>query len=286
MKKTGMVLAGMVLASSINVEAAISPFYQKNKFTTIRNGEFSSQTENRRYDFRVEIIGEEEGVKSERIKNGVPFVSARPEERYAVRLYNPLPVRVAVNLTIDGLNTISGKPSGISDGSKWMIDPYSYVTIRGWQVNDGESRRFFFTEKSRTYAAWRGEKLNRDISVNCGVIGAAYFWNKDELQQYFDANPTVICTMNNTPRKCGVESLASPLFGGAADSAQGIRREEAKEKAGTGMGEREYHPTHYVDFRFNTGMYKPAQAMVIYYDFALVTSPNPFPGLSYAPEMD
>ena len=56
--------------------------------------------------------------------------------------------------------------------------------------------------------------------------------------------------------------------------------------AGTGMGDRESHPTINVEFHYDTGMYSLASAVVIYYDFARPTPmPNPFPEPGYAPEM-
>jgi hypothetical protein len=174
-----------------------------------------------------------------------------------------------------------------------MIDPYSTITVRGWQVNEGDARRFFFTEKPKTYAAWRGDQLNKDLAVNCGVIGAAFFWNKKELQDYFDQNPQYVNTRPvPCPMSLGQGVNGSPMMEkmasmpSAAEDKMGRREmDQAKEKAGTGMGEREYHPTQYVDFHYDAGMYKAADAVVLFYDFAPETRPNPFPGLSYAPEM-
>jgi hypothetical protein len=56
-----------------------------------------------------------------------------------------------------------------------------------------------------------------------------------------------------------------------------------QEQAGTGMGERESNPTFEVAFNYDSGMYSPDQAVVIYYDFA--QTPNPFPAQDFAPEM-
>jgi hypothetical protein len=136
--------------------------------------------------------------------------------------------------------------------------------------------------------------MQKDLSVNCGVIGAAYFWNKRELQNYYDQHPTTIYT-RQTYRGCELKSRADaaggkeyeaasngPLF----DKSRNMRKApEENQQAGTGMGERESHSTQLVDFRYDTGMYKLTQAIVIYYDFAKPNVPNPFPDLSYAPEM-
>jgi hypothetical protein len=39
-----------------------------------------------------------------------------------------------------------------------------------------------------------------------------------------------------------------------------------------------------VAFDYDAGMYSVDQALVIYYDFAKVPGPNPFPALGFAPE--
>ncbi len=251
------------------------------------------------YGFRMEIVSDLEGLKPESSKDGYPYISAARDERYSVRLYNPLPVRVAVNLTVDGLNAITGQPSGMEDGQKWMIDPYSSITIPGWQVSGGEARRFFFTGKHRSYAKWRGDRMGKDLAANCGVIGAAYFWNQGELDAYYDAHPQY--SYHNTHRPLALEgyraerdekSLEAPACEsmavpqcpmGAPERA--VKVHKSKEQAGTGMGERESNPTIQVAFTYDTGMYQPSQAVVIFYGFVERPIPNPFPAVSYAPEM-
>jgi len=240
--------------------------------------------------FRLELISDQEGVKPESFRHGKPFVTATPDERYAVRLYNPLPVRVAVNLTVDGLNSITGKPSGIADGEKWMIDPYGTLTLRGWQVNGEESRRFFFTAKPKSYAKWAGDRMGKDLSANCGVIGAAFFWSQQELDAYYEAHAQVRdtrlrCSPAASMNGVRLQDVASESLAGAAPAPLLAKEAEKKEKAGTGMGERESNPTVQVAFNYDRGMYKAKEAVVIYYDFAPETTPNPFPALSYAPEM-
>ena len=207
-------------------------------------------------------------------------------------------MRVAVNLTVDGLNSISGKASGISDGQKWMIEPYSSITIPGWQISGGESRRFFFTEKPKSYAKWRGDVTGKDLSANCGVIGAAYFWNQQDLDDYYDNHPLYRNSqayMRYPEARVKKYSMFSadgamanaPSAAGMSDDFSSMKSAMPSapppEQAGTGMGESESHPTTEVAFNYNTGMYSLDQAVVIYYDFA--QAPNPFPEQGYAPEM-
>lgn len=301
MRYTKLLMVAVLALASTQAQAAIKDYRVKCRLAINQDGRILHETRHQNYGFRVEIVADSDGILSETSKNGYPFLTAVKDERYSVRIYNPLPVRVAMNLTVDGLNSITGKPSGISDGSKWMIDPQSWITIPGWQVNGGEARRFYFTDKPKSYAKWRGDQLGRDLEANCGVIGAAFFWNQMELDQYFDDHPIYRMTQHYTPYAVPESSMdgAAPAAPCPMEKAKKSEAElnenraldkdladtEAQQQAGTGMGERESHPTYEVSFNYDAGMYSLSQALVIYYDFAKISSPNPFPGVQYAPEM-
>ncbi len=283
-----LLLAGLMVFTVSSAQAALKDFKVQYQGAVVVDDRLVHETRRQNYGFRVEVVNDSEGVKPETDQNGRPFVAAVPGERYSVRLYNPLPVRVAVNLTVDGLNSITGQPSGIADGEKWMIEPYSSITIPGWQVSGGEARRFFFTEKPKSYAKWRGDETGEDLSANCGVIGAAYFWSQEELNQYYDSHP--IYRYTKRPYLCPApraktESKMMEAPASAAGEAMDLSAPESQPQAGTGMGERESNPTIQVAFDFDRGMYSPSQAVIIYYDFTKARSPNPFPAERYSPEM-
>jgi len=231
------------------------------------------------YGFQLQVLGADDRVKPECDLEGDRKVTAKAGERYTIRVYNPLPVRAAVNLTVDGVNTIDGKPCGVEDGSRWMVEPMSWITIRGWQVNGGEARRFYFTNAKRSYAAWRGAALKKDLTANCGVIGAAFFWNRAELASWQQEQARMRCDRMARRNASGASCAMK------ADMAQLAAPAAAKEKAGTGMGERETHLVRAVEFRGDAGMFDPKNALVLYYGFEEPTRPNPFPALSYAPEV-
>lgn len=231
----------------------------------------------RQYSFKMEIIGDQTGKFTEIPTGDAATIYVPKNERYAVRLTNPLPVRAAVNLTIDGLNSISGKPCGIFDGDKWIIEPFSFIIIKGWQVNAETSRRFFFTDKSKSYASWRSQKIGTDLSLNCGVIGAAFFWNNEELRRYFRQQRKPMG--NKTTSQQGLDIRASE------SNSPSEATEPMKNQAGTGMGEREEHPVQPVEFKPDTGMMSVDDALLIYTEFTAQRHPQAFPGLSFAPEM-
>ena len=89
--------------------------------------------------------------------------------RYAIQLRNPFGVRVAVALSVDGLNTIDARQTTAADARKWVLDPYETVTISGWQTSRTEARRFEFTTEERSY----GQALGK--TANFGVISAVFF---------------------------------------------------------------------------------------------------------------
>ena len=97
------------------------------------------------------------------------YVEALKGREYAIRLHNPYDVRVAVALSVDGLNTIDARQTTAADARKWVLDPYQTVTISGWQTSQTEARRFEFTTEARSY----GQALG--ATANLGVISAAFF---------------------------------------------------------------------------------------------------------------
>jgi hypothetical protein len=97
------------------------------------------------------------------------YVEARKGREYAIRLRNPYPVRVAVALSVDGLNTIDARETTATEARKWVLGPYETVTISGWQTSQLEARRFEFTTEERSY----GQALGK--TANLGVISAVFF---------------------------------------------------------------------------------------------------------------
>jgi hypothetical protein len=100
---------------------------------------------------------------------GRRYVEASEGAEYELRIRNPLPVRVAVALSVDGLNTIDARRSSSWDSSKWLIEPYQTIRVSGWQMSSSRARRFYFTTERDSYAA----KLGR--ASDLGVISAVFY---------------------------------------------------------------------------------------------------------------
>jgi len=101
--------------------------------------------------------------------SGIRYIEALKGKEYAIRLHNPLDVRVAVALSVDGLNTIDARRTTAATARKWVIGPHETITISGWQTSMAQARRFFFTSEERSYAQRLGQP------ENLGVISAVFF---------------------------------------------------------------------------------------------------------------
>ncbi len=174
------------------------------------------------------------------------YVEAHKGREYAIRLRNPYPVRVAVALSVDGLNTIDARETTAAAARKWVIDPYETIVISGWQTSRTEARRFEFTTEEKSY----GQALGK--TANLGVIAAVFF--KERAVTYLQESP------KNQTRRQPAPSASAP------ESAVGAREESrAKDEyAATGMGRRTGHAIEQVWLNLEDA---PAQVVNIRYEF-------------------
>src|ERR1041385_6161565 len=118
--------------------------------------------------FEMDVL--EDGLPvAEYAARGKTYTAAIKGAEYELRLRNSSPDRVAVALSVDGLNTIDARHTSAWNASKWVIEPYQTITISGWQMSSERARRFYFTNESDSYGAKLGQ------TANLGVISAVFF---------------------------------------------------------------------------------------------------------------
>jgi hypothetical protein len=100
---------------------------------------------------------------------GRTYVQAERGREYAVRLSNRTGERVAVALTVDGLNSIDARRTSAREATKWILEPWESIVLEGWQTSGSTARRFFFTSEERSYGAWLGK------TEDLGIVSAAFF---------------------------------------------------------------------------------------------------------------
>jgi hypothetical protein len=186
------------------------------------------------------------GVPQRRIAHqGRWYVEAMKGREYAIQLRNPYGVRVAVALSVDGLNSIDARQTSASEARKWVLDPYETVTISGWQTSRTEARRFEFTTEERSY----GQALGK--TGNFGVISAVFF--KERVPE--------VQTLDESVRMRAPQPSAAPAA--PADRRQDSAK-RAEEYAATGMGRRTDHAVTQVRLELED---VPAHSVNIRYEF-------------------
>jgi hypothetical protein len=189
---------------------------------------------------------------------GTRFVEALKGKEYAVRLHNPFDVRVAVALSVDGLNTIDARHTTAAAGRKWVIGPHETIVISGWQTSMAQARRFFFTSEERSYAGRLGQP------DNMGMISAVFFRERAPV-----VAPLTLAQAGGAAHRDASKDApapaAAPDRGAAGNSAKtessAVNRDEL---AATGIGERTDHPVAMVHLDLED---RPAASIDIRYEY-------------------
>jgi hypothetical protein len=178
------------------------------------------------------------------------YVEALKGREYAIRLRNPYGVRVAVALSVDGLNSIDARQTTASGARKWVLDPHETVIISGWQTSQSEARRFEFTTEEHSY----GQALGK--TANLGVISAVFFRER----------VPVILSRDSARQEAGpAPPAAAPERSAAAESSTaGLAKRADEEYAATGMGRRTNHAVTQVSLELENAA---AHSVNIRYEF-------------------
>ena len=211
---------------------------------------------------------------------GRVYVEAIEGEEYALRLSNPLPVRVAVALSVDGLNTIDARRTTARDASKWVIPPYGSITVSGWQMSSTRARRFYFTNERDSYA----NRIGR--ATDLGVITAVFFRERRERTEIVPPSPRPLESKTrdverHSDAKGSAQSNAPSVGGESSASNRGrvIAPDKDDEYAATGIGRSVGNDVWRVEMDLES---QPVADVTIRYEFrdALVrlgVLPRPFP---------
>ncbi len=218
---------------------------------------------------------------------GKSYVEALAGAEYEVRIHNPLPYRVAVALSVDGLNSIDARHTTAWNASKWVIEPYGTINISGWQMSSERARRFYFTSERDSYGAKLGQ------TSNLGVVSAVFFRERRSYPVPIAPPPRPRPIYEEDGRRKGAEA---PTAGSSAESsvesADKTRTQDSAalgrgqavpqpddEYAATGIGRSVHNDVRWVNMELDS---RPAGEVVIRYEYypALVrlgVLPRPYP---------
>jgi len=102
--------------------------------------------------------------------NGKLFVEARPNQEYSIRIKNNTWKRILAVTSVDGLDTLNGKPAS-ENGNGYVINGCSSLNLDGFRLSEEKVARFVFDSKSASYAATKKDGSEKNV----GVIGIRIF---------------------------------------------------------------------------------------------------------------
>lgn len=196
---------------------------------------------------------------------GRSYVEAIEGAEYEVRIRNPLPYRVAVALSVDGLNSIDARRTSAWNASKWVIEPYGTIEIGGWQMSSDRARRFYFTTERDSYAAKLGQ------TSNLGVISAVFFREIRPVAVPIAPPPRhrPLYERDGARDSGSDKQSEAPRTSGEAQSAPGQRRGSIApvpddEYAATGIGRSVRNDVRWVNMDLDS---RPAAEVTLRYEY-------------------
>ena len=211
-----------------------------------------------------------------------------------MRIRNCTGERILAVTSVDGVNAVSGETAS-PEQSGYVIDAWGSVEIAGWRKSLDRTAAFYFTDLGDSYAARTGRP------GNVGVIGVAVFREKRAPISYWPQRDKIAAdARSDAPSAAAAEPQSAPPAQRAeAANAEGTvdRASRAQaSKLGTGHGRNE---TSYAQrVRFERASDTPNETVTLQYDrrenliamgvlppprYAQRT-PDPFPGLRFAPD--
>ena len=271
-------LTGLSLMTAIAVLAGLALRYGSQNVQAFR-----AEPESTTDEFYSEPVATENGFEVEVLVDGRPlaeyaargrrYIEALENAEYEVRIHNPFGTRVAVALSVDGLNSIDARHTSAWDAHKWVIAPYGTISVGGWQMSGDSARRFYFTTERDSYAAKLGQ------TANLGVISAVFFRERRPF--------TILPVTPGEPRPPyrGKEEdrtrderseLPAPKSSGESSTANSAGRESAKqrsapsypapddESAATGIGRSVRNDVQWIKLDLDS---RPAGEIMIRYEY-------------------
>lgn len=208
--------------------------------------------------FEVQILVEGRPL-SEYYGRGKSYVEAIEGAEYEVRIRNPLPYRVAVALSVDGLNTIDARRTTAWNASKWVIEPFGTINITGWQMSSERARRFYFTSERDSYGAKLGQ------TANLGVVSAVFFRERRPI-----AVPVTPAPAGRPPYEKQQRGESKSSAPGASANDSSVQRQGQiapvpdDEYAATGIGRSVRNDVRWINLDLES---RPAAQIMIRYEY-------------------
>jgi hypothetical protein len=233
-----------------------------NDLTEAEESQVADKTEpvflDRRFEVQILVNGR---PLDEYYARGKSYVEAVAGAEYEVRIRNPLPFRVAVALSVDGLNTIDARRTTAWNASKWVIEPYGAISITGWQMSSERARRFYFTSERDSYGAKLGQ------TSNLGVVSAVFFRERRPIAVPVTPPPRPRPPYEEDGRRdsnSGATKAESRTDNLAKQKQGEIAPMPDDEYAATGIGRSVHNDVRWINLELES---RPAAEVIIRYEY-------------------
>ncbi|MFN2492972.1 MAG: hypothetical protein ABR501_08820 [Pyrinomonadaceae bacterium] len=246
----GLIVASTSIFSSVRMEPAAREIATAVEPAVSQRG------------FEVEILVDGRPLAEYRAR-GRTYVEAIEGAEYEVQVRNPLPYRVAVALSVDGLNTIDARRTTAWNASKWVIEPYETISISGWQMSSARARRFYFTSERDSYGAKLGQ------TGNLGAISAVFFREVRSVAITPPSRPRPLYEGERGADDKAKSSAGTSSAGINNDSSVAQRRGQVAplpddEYAATGIGRSVRNDVRWINMELDS---RPAAEVTIRYEY-------------------
>lgn len=234
-----------------------SAVYLGMGLTTLLAAGRLAAAESRGYELSVVVDG---SPTLEYASRNRTYIEALRGKTFSLRISNPTSERVAVALSVDGLNVVDAKRTGALEAAKWVLWPGQVVEIPGWQISGATARRFFFTDTAKSYAKWIGD------TRNVGTIEAVFFREKRipiALQAPGIAGEGIAGEKESSERRAD-EGRAEPSAPQSGSALRKSRPRDSDSYAATGAGERTDFAVQWIDFQEDP---TPAARIALRYEY-------------------
>ena len=249
--RCGMPILALLVVATAGILVLMRPVHAQNSST--ERGTKWRRVPQTRFEVDVLVGGRSLAAYYAR---GRTYVEALEGAEYELRIRNPLPERVAVALSVDGLNTIDARHTSPWNASKWVIEPYGTITIGGWQMSSERARRFYFTNERDSYGAKLGQ------TANLGVIAAVFF--RERRRMPAPITPPRPIYKDDSERSEGAPSPSAPSTRSQADQAARQKAAPDDDYAATGIGRSVRNDVRWVNMDLDS---QPAAEITVRYEY-------------------
>jgi hypothetical protein len=207
--------------------------------------------------FQVEVLVNGRPV-AEYHARGRTYVEALQGAEYELRVRNSSPDRVAVALSVDGLNTIDARHTSAWNASKWVIEPYQTITISGWQMSSERARRFYFTNERDSYGAKLGQ------TANLGVISAVFFKERRRITPVTPPYPIYRDDSERSQSRSEAPAAESRKGEGVARDNRAVVPRPDEDYAATGIGRSVRNDVRWVNLELDS---RAAAEVTVRYEY-------------------